>query len=131
MVALKKSKRYWLTKRSDGTTPIHDAAANGHLNKIQRELLTTDTLLTRTSLGLTPLHLAASNGHLDQIPQEILNGHSPKAARIGILKRLQGAFNNIPIKNYCHGIQSAAYYFQNLDNTSNLLIPDINGFTPL
>ena len=49
MVALKKSKRYWLTKRSDGTTPIHDAAANGHLNKIQRELLTTDTLLTRTA----------------------------------------------------------------------------------
>jgi ankyrin repeat protein len=61
-------------RRTDvGNTLLHEAAENGHLNKIPIAQLTLELLLTRNDNGDTPLHAAAYEGHLDQVPPELLS----------------------------------------------------------
>ena len=55
-------------RQTDGSTPLHLAAYNGHLNVVQY-LITQhkcDTMCKRTN-GSTPLHDACWNGHLDVV----------------------------------------------------------------
>jgi len=51
---------------------IFEAAENGTLNQIPRELLTQENLTIKDKYEDTPLHYAAWYGHLDQIPKELL-----------------------------------------------------------
>ena len=58
-------------------TPLHVAAMYGHLNQVQTEFLTTETLSVFDKYGRTPLHELAGAGHAASIswrvfPPELL-----------------------------------------------------------
>ncbi len=56
-----------LTTDSNYNTPLHIAAAKGHLASLRVLLESSQNVLKLDSineLGKTPLHLAASNGHI-------------------------------------------------------------------
>ena len=57
-----------MCKDTDGSTPLHDACWNGHLD-VAQYLITQhkcDTMC-KTNIGSTPLHNAAQKGHLDVV----------------------------------------------------------------
>ena len=57
-----------MCKYNDGSTPLHFACQNGHLNVIQ--YLITECKcdpMSKNNNGSTPLHLACLNGHLDVV----------------------------------------------------------------
>ncbi len=54
------------TKSYDGNTPLHEAAANGHLSTMNTILQAHTHLINSINcLGMTPLHCAASAGHVE------------------------------------------------------------------
>jgi ankyrin repeat protein len=55
---------------------LWDAARNGHLDQIPKELLTAENLLQPNEDGNTCLHLATYYGHLGQIPKELLTAEN-------------------------------------------------------
>jgi ankyrin repeat protein len=61
-----------IQKNTLADTLYHDAAWEGHLDKLPKELLTAENLLQPNNYGWTCLQIAARNGHLDQIPKELL-----------------------------------------------------------
>jgi ankyrin repeat protein len=108
-------------KNKYGWTPLHWAAWHGALDKIPRELLTTENLTIEDREVRTPLHFAALNGHLNQIPRELLTQE------------------NLTIKN---GDGGTPLHFAALNGTldqipkelltqENLTIKDGDGETPL
>lgn len=59
-----------LTPDSNYSTPLHIAAAKGHLASLRVLLESSQNVLKLDSineLGKTPLHLAASNGHAQYV----------------------------------------------------------------
>jgi ankyrin repeat protein len=65
-----------LQEDSDRDTLYHDAAQNGHLDKIPKELLTAENLLQPSNYGKNCLHYAAYNGQLAEIPRELLTAEN-------------------------------------------------------
>lgn len=85
---MRRDRNHWLTPGKAGITPLHDAARNGHLHLVPKEVITSKALFQTDDKGYTTLHHAAEAGHLDQIPAEILTGFTASAARLGVLKRI-------------------------------------------
>lgn len=56
-----------LLQDTTGCTPVHFAAAFGHLDQVPKCLLTLETMLIKDNMGKTPLHNAAKHYHLDQL----------------------------------------------------------------
>ena len=52
---------------------IHDAAIQGTLHNLPKEIITEENLNSQNNEGTTVFHLAARYGHLDQIPTKFLN----------------------------------------------------------
>jgi len=61
-------------RESNGTTPLHDAAMNGHTNAVEALLAHSAEIEAKTNYGRTPLHYAAWDGHKDVV--EALLAHS-------------------------------------------------------
>jgi ankyrin repeat protein len=51
-------------KDTDGWTPLHSAAANGHLDVVEFLVERQAEVNAKNKDRATPLHLAALNGHL-------------------------------------------------------------------
>jgi ankyrin repeat protein len=66
VVQLLLHKGAQFTKSFDGNTPLHEAAAFGHLSTMNTILQAHAHLINAVNRrGMTPLHCAASSGHAD------------------------------------------------------------------
>jgi ankyrin repeat protein len=62
-----------LRARDDhGATPLHLAAAEGHLDQIPPGLFAAELLGLRNREGLTPIDLARKQGHVHQLPARLV-----------------------------------------------------------
>lgn len=56
------------TKSYEGNSPLHEAAANGHVSTMNTILQAHAHLINSVNrLGMTPLHLAAAAGYVDGV----------------------------------------------------------------
>ncbi|OQR82320.1 ankyrin repeat protein [Achlya hypogyna] len=79
----------------DGTTPLHEAAKNGHLEVCQALISAGADMNARNKDGSTPLHKAAKNGHLDVVKELLAAGANPQLVNkngdkpFAVAKRMQ------------------------------------------
>jgi len=142
---MKRNMQHWLIPGRRGVTPLHDAAQNGRLDIVPKELLNSDSLLKITHNGSTVIHYAAEYGHLDQIPIDRLLGKSGQSAlkrafdlvrKAAIREKPRSMFGPIltkeekkeQVRNQIMLIPNA---FDVLNAQSNMLIPNKLGTTPL
>ena len=144
---MKRNNHHWLIAGRDGVTPLHDAASNGHLDRVPKELLQPKALLNTNNNGNNAIHCAAQSGHLDQIPTHVLTGLSSMQAQIAIVKRTMGLAGevfegendeygigiNLPefAGNAKRFIQRIPTLLGNIIVSSNMLLPNKKGVTPL
>jgi ankyrin repeat protein len=117
----KQIEQGMLQEDSHRDTLYHDAAREGHLDKIPKELLTEENLLQTNEYSETCLHWAAMHGHLDQIPKELLTAEN-------LLKTDNEGWTCLhKAADYGHLHQIP----KELLTAENLLKPDIDGKTCL
>ncbi|OQR99420.1 ankyrin-1-like, partial [Thraustotheca clavata] len=79
----------------DRSTPLHEAARNGHLDVMQALVSAGAELNAKNKDGWTPLHEAARNGHLDIVKSLLAAGANPQLANkngdkpFAVAKRMQ------------------------------------------
>jgi len=112
----------WLTKDSDGNTPVHLAARYGRLNQVPQSVLTSKNMLIQNDVGWNVLHFATRYGSLAQLPQHVFTAENLLAkdnrhwTPLHAISTNGRDFNHLP---------------HNLLTVANMMVGDKGGWTPL